>query len=210
MNLHTIIFIGRSGCGKGTQADLLKDRISHYDPEKRSILYVETGDKFREFIRGEGFSSRLSKAIYERDERQPDFLACLMWGNMLLDELDENMHLVVDGAPRALSEALLMSTAFEFYERTDLVVIYLNVSRRWSEDRLLSRGRSDDRSLAKINKRLDWFDKDVMPAIEYYRKDFKYRFLEINGEQTIEKVHADIVNQYENDASGDDDKNDKA
>jgi adenylate kinase family enzyme len=198
VNLHTIIFIGRSGCGKGTQADLLKDRIAHYDTEKRPILYVESGDKFREFIRGEGFSSKLSKAIYDKDERQPDFLACLMWGNMLLDELEDNMHLVLDGAPRALSEALLMSTAFDFYKRENPVVIYLNVSRRWSEDRLLGRGRADDRSLQKINKRLDWFDRDVIPAVDFFREDPRYKFLEINGEQTIEKVHADIVNRMEN------------
>jgi adenylate kinase family enzyme len=121
-----------------------------------------------------------------------------MWGNMLLDELEDNMHLVLDGAPRALSEALLMSTAFDFYKRENPVVIYLNVSRRWSEDRLLGRGRADDRSLQKINKRLDWFDRDVIPAVDFFREDPRYKFLEINGEQTIEKVHADIVNRMEN------------
>lgn len=191
--LQTIIFIGRSGCGKGTQADLLRERIKKHDSEDRQILYVETGDHFRRFIGGESYSSKLSKEIYNRDERQPDFLACWMWTKVLLEELHENMHLVFDGAPRALDEAEILTSALRFYGREKPTVIYLNVSRQWSEERLLSRGRLDDVNLAKIDKRLDWFDKDVMPAVEYFKKNAYYRFFEINGEQTIQQVHAEII-----------------
>lgn len=195
--LHTVIFIGRSGCGKGTQAALLRERITKHDLEKRKILYVESGDRFREFVRGESYSSRLSREIYEKDERQPDFLAGLMWGRMLIEELEEDMHLVFDGVARAKPEAELLTTALKFYKRERATVIYINVSRKWSEERLLDRGRSDDLNLAKIDKRLDWFDKDVLPAIEYFKKDPYYKVLDINGEQTIEKVHADIISSYE-------------
>ncbi|MEX2013808.1 MAG: nucleoside monophosphate kinase [Parcubacteria group bacterium] len=195
--LHTVIFIGRSGCGKGTQADLLKNRIAHLDQDKRQILYVETGERFRQFIRGEGFSSRLSKEVYEKDERQPDFLACWIWAGMLVEELAEDMHLIFDGAPRARAEAILLTTALEFYKRTMPTIIYLNVSRQWSEERLLSRGRQDDRTLQKINKRLDWFESDTWPATEYFRTNALYRFLEINGEQSVERVYADIIAAYD-------------
>src|ERR1035437_6902369 len=164
--LHTIIFIGRSGCGKGTQAGLLKDRIHKHDLEKRHILYVETGERFREFIRGKSYTALLSQKIYDKDERQPDSLACLMWGEMLRDELDENMHIVFDGAPRSQPEAQVLKTALDFYQRENVTIIYIDVSRKWSEERLLARGRLDDKSLSKINKRLDWFDKDVVPALE--------------------------------------------
>jgi len=199
VDLQTFIFIGRSGCGKGTQATLLKDRIHNHDLEKRQILYIETGDKFREFIRGRGFSALLSKEIYDRDDRQPDFLACFMWSNMLLEELEDNMHLVFDGAPRSLSEARLLTTALAFYKRKNTVVIHLNVSRKWSEERLLSRGRSDDASLSKINKRLDWFDKDVVPALDFFKNTPGFKFIEVNGEQSIENVHREIVSKYDND-----------
>lgn len=191
--LHTVIFIGRSGCGKGTQAALLKERIARFDKERRHILYVETGEHFRRFIRGESFSSRLSRKIYESDERQPDFLACSMWTKVLLDELDKDMHIVFDGAPRALSEAEMLTSAFNFYKREQPTIIYIDVSRKWSEERLLSRGRSDDVNIEKIDKRLDWFDEDVMPAVEYFRNNPYYRFFDINGEQSIERVHADII-----------------
>src|SRR3989344_6820218 len=98
--LHTVVFIGRSGCGKGTQADLLKNRIARLDKDKRQILYVETGQRFRKFIEEEGYSSKLSKAIYDKDARQPDFLACSMWAGILVEELLPDMHLIFHGAPR--------------------------------------------------------------------------------------------------------------
>lgn len=195
--LHTIIFIGRSGCGKGTQAELMRERINRLDDKKRHILYVEPGHYFRQFIRGSGYSSRLSKTIYESDERQPNFLACWVWSNILIEEFNENMHLIIDGAPRARPEAELLTTAMRFYGREKPTVIYLNVSREWSEERLLARGRQDDITLEKIDKRLDWFDKDVVPALNYFKSDPLYRLIEINGEQSIEKVHSDIVASYD-------------
>lgn len=191
--LQTVIFIGRSGCGKGTQAELLRERINRFDDKKRHILYVETGDHFRRFIHGKTYSSALSKKAYEQDERQPDFLACWMWSNILIGELEEDMHLMFDGAPRALDEAEILTTALKFYKREKPTVIFLNVSRRWSEEHLLKRGRLDDLNVAKIDKRLDWFDEDVMPAVEYFRNNPYYRFFEINGEQPVQQVHADII-----------------
>jgi adenylate kinase family enzyme len=175
----------------------LKEYIRSQDPDKRQILYVETGDRFRRFIRSSGYSQSLSKQLYDTDARQPDFLACYMWAGMLVDELGEDMHLVFDGAPRAHSEAVLLSTALQFYKREKSVVIYLNVGRKWAEERLLARGRQDDRALQKIDKRLDWFERDVWPAIEYFKTNSLYDFVEINGEQSIEKVHKDILEAYE-------------
>ena len=195
--LHTVIFIGRSGCGKGTQAGFFNDYIAQSDSDKRQILYIETGNYVRDFIRQEHYSSKIARDLYEKDHREPDFLGIFLWSKVLIDELDENMHLVIDGAPRAIDEAQVLTSALKFYKRENSSIIYLNVSRKWSEDRLLARGRSDDKTLIKINKRLDWFDKDVVPAIEYFKTNPLYRFLEINGEQTIEKVHADIIAAYD-------------
>ncbi|MES2214017.1 MAG: nucleoside monophosphate kinase [Patescibacteria group bacterium] len=199
MELTTIILIGRSGSGKGTQATLIRNRINLLDREKRQILYVETGDKFRTFIRGKSFSAHLSKEIYDQGTLQPAFLAGLMWGDVLLEELEDNMHLMFDGAPRSRPEAEMLDTAIRFYKRTRPVVININVGRKWSEARLLARGRMDDTTLAKINKRLDWFEKDVVPAIEWYKTNPDYTYIEVNGEQPIEKVHSDIIALYDYD-----------
>ena len=130
-------------------------------------------------------------------ERQPDFLATLMWGNILLEELENNMHLVFDGVARSRQEAEMLTTALEFYRREKSAVIYLDVSRRWSEEKLLKRGRSDDINIEKIDKRLNWFDQDVTPAVEFFKNNPFYRFLEIDGEQSIERVHSDIIAAYD-------------
>jgi adenylate kinase family enzyme len=39
---------------------------------------------------------------------------------------------------------------------------------------------------------MKWFEKDVVPVIEYFRK-YKYaEFVEVNGEQTIEEVWREL------------------
>ena len=119
-----------------------------------------------------------------------------MWTNVLVDELKEDMHVIFDGVARSLDEAKILTSALEFYKREKPTVIYIDVSRKWSEERLLSRHRMDDVNLAKIDKRLDWFDENVLPAIEYFRNTTFYNFIDINGEQSIEKVHSDIVSAY--------------
>ncbi|MGB3921825.1 MAG: nucleoside monophosphate kinase [Minisyncoccia bacterium] len=194
--LQTVIFIGRSGSGKGTQASLLMNKIKERDTT-RQILYVETGDHYRSFVRRGNFSARLANEVYEKDELAPDFLGCWLWGAMLIDELDDGMHLVFDGAARTLLEAQVLTSALKFYKREKPIVIYIDVSNKWSDDRLLARGRADDRSLSKINKRLKWFDEQVVPAIEYFRRTPYFRLIQVSGEQAIEKVHADIMREYD-------------
>ncbi|MBX4200452.1 nucleoside monophosphate kinase [Candidatus Parcubacteria bacterium] len=196
MLLHTVIFIGRSGCGKGTQAALLKDVIHKRDPEKNQIVHIETGDRFRGFIQSDSYSAALSEEASRVGRRQPDFLACYMWADTLITELGENMHLFFDGSPRSVTEAKLLATALEFYKRESPIIINLEVSRKWSEEKLLARGRVDDKTLADIDKRLDWFDTDVMPTIEFFRNNPYYKVLDINGMQSIEDVHDEIMEKY--------------
>lgn len=193
MKIGTFIFIGRSGCGKGTQADLLIEYIKKHDDSGRDIFYLETGKKFRELIKGDSYTSRLSAEIYKEAARQPDFLAVYIWSYVFVDNLNGDEHLFIDGTPRSLLETKILDTAMEFYKREDPVFIYMNVSREWSETRLRERGRLDDLKKEDIKKRLDWFDRDVMPAVEYAKESPVYRFVEINGEQTIEEVHEEII-----------------
>lgn len=189
--LQTFIFIGRSGCGKGTQADLIQKMLKEQSPET-PIYYLESGARFREFIKTETYSSKLSKQVYEADLRQPDFLAVWNWAHLFVDALTGKEHIVIDGTPRSLPEAKVLDTAMKFYKREKPYIIHIDVSRKWSEERLLSRGRADDATLKRIDERLNWFDSDVVPALEYYRNHPDYRFIEVSGEQSIEKVFEGI------------------
>jgi adenylate kinase len=195
MNLKTFIIIGRSGCGKGTQAKILETFLKNEDAG-RKIFHLETGARFREFIKGTGYTSKLALQVAETGGRQPDFLAVWNWAHLMLEELEGNEHMIIDGTPRSYEEALVLDTAMTFYGRLRPTVIYLDVSREWSKDRLLSRankeGRSDDQSEIKVKKRLDWFETEVMRAVKFFEQSNGYRFIHVNGEQSIEEVAADI------------------
>ncbi|GMQ95042.1 MAG: adenylate kinase [Patescibacteria group bacterium] len=196
MDSRTFIFTGNSGSGKGTQAKLLQKYLLEKDADK-SVYYLETGSLFREFFKGKDYTHDLAQEIYERGERQPGFLAIHMWSHALIRGMEEGGHLLVDGTPRSLNEAHIFDTAMEFYRRENPFVIYVNVPRAWSRKHLLARGREDD-TREQVEKRLDWFEEDVMPAIEFFKEYSRYMFIEVNGDQTIEEVHKEILSKIEN------------
>lgn len=187
------VFIGRSGCGKGTQGKLLLEYLSEKQDRTNEILYLETGDRFRDFIKSDAYSNQLSRAVMISALPQPSFLAVWMWAHILVEDLTaEHKVLILDGTPRSLIEAQALDTAFKFYGFTDLAVVHLDVSREWSRSHLLKRGRKDDNPI-DIDKRLDWYETDVMPALDFYLNDPKYNYLKLNGEESIESIHSAII-----------------
>jgi len=195
MEKQTYIFIGASGCGKGTQVALLKEYLAKKDPD-RSIFYMQTGQHFREFIKEENFAAHIARQTVESGGRAPDFLAMYIWSKVFVEHLKEDQHLIIDGSPRSLNEAQNLDIALKFFKREQPAVIYINVSNDWSTQHLLERvqkeGRVDDNE-ESIRKRLTWYERDVLPAVEMYRRDRQYDFVEINGERTVEEVHRDII-----------------
>lgn len=192
MKLQTVIFIGRSGAGKGMQSGMLRKFLTEHDPNTQ-MLYIETGEHFRNHIKDSGYTWDLARKINETGGRQPDFLAVWIWTHLFLEKIRGGEHLVFDGTPRSLGEARMLHTALPFYKRENPTVIFLDVSKSWSEDRLRGRGRADDVKPEVVAQRLAWFEQDVMPAVEFYRTTPMYNFLHINGEQTPEQVFADIL-----------------
>ena len=196
MTPKTFLFIGRSGAGKGTQAKLLAEYLAAQDITV-PVYYLETGAHFREFIKGDSYTSYCSKLMYDRAERQPDFLAIWNWADLLVKNFTNSMHLIMDGMPRSLTEAEVLRTALDFYGIKDLHVVYVNVSAEWSRGRLRERHRFDDKSEADMDRKISWFNQDVLPAIEYFKKDPSYRYIEINGEQSIEEVKEELFGKIQ-------------
>jgi len=196
MSPKMFIFIGRSGCGKGTQARLLEEYLKKEDPG-REIFYLETGQRFRDFIKEDNLSSKLSLAISQEEKLQPSFLAVWMWSHLLIENLNGDEHIISDGTPRSIDEARVLDSAIRFYNRVPAYVVYLDVSRNWAEKRLQSRGRADDQHKDGIKKRLDWFETSVLPAVEHLREHPEYLFLDINGERPMEEVHQEIIKKIE-------------
>lgn len=191
MELQTIILIGRSGAGKGMQSGMLQKYLKETSPET-PVLYLETGSYFRKYIKEQGCIWENARIVQEKGGRQPDFLAVWIWAGIFIEKIQGGEHLIFDGMPRSAVEARLLDTAFSFCGRKNVAVVFLNVSEKWAEDHLRSRGREDDLKPEVVAKRLAFFNADVVPAIEYYRETPTYRFLEINGEQTPDEVFGDI------------------
>ena len=52
----------------------------------------------------------------------------------------------------------------------------------------------DDLSDDRIQRRLHWYETDVVPTIDYFRtRGEPYRVIDIDGEQPVEKVHREII-----------------
>ena len=193
MNPQTFIFIGKSGCGKGTQAELLIEYIK--EKSDAPVFYMESGERFRDFISQSSYTAKLSRGVMQSGQLQPAFMAIHIWAHALIEQMDEGKHLLIDGAPRKLDEAKILDEAFKFYNLKNVNIVYINVSDQWSIDRLTGRGRADDKSTDEIKKRLNWFETSALPAVEYYRTNPDYNFFDINGEQTIPEVHQEILSK---------------
>lgn len=193
MNPITALFYGRAGCGKGTQVALLKEYLEKNDAA-HPVLSVETGAGFRSIITGDSHTSKRVKEMVNAGELPPVFIPVWLWASELIEKYSGSEHLLFDGFPRRTLEAEVLDGALEFYRRTPAVVFVLNVSEERSLERLKLRKRADDLSEEQIQERLRWYRDDVVPTIEYFRKRAPaYRIVEINGEQSIEAVHAEIV-----------------
>jgi adenylate kinase len=100
--------------------------------------------------------------------------------------------MILDGLSRRADEAPILDSAMKFYKRPTPAVISIELSRESAKNRLLGRKRADDTNL-DIEKRLNWYDTNVVPAINYFKNNPYYKFVPINGEQTIEEVHKEIL-----------------
>ena len=189
------IFIGRSGCGKGTQVESFNKVIK--EKTGAETIHVETGAFFREFIKGDGYTEELTKQVLNTGGLMPESFVIGLWVSHLMKNFSGKENLIFDGAPRKLQEAILLDGTLNFYGIKNYKVIYVNVSKEWATKRLLGRGRKDDTEEG-ISKRMAWFENDVVPCVDYFKNNKNCEVLEINGEQTVEEVHAEIMKKVFN------------
>ena len=158
----------------------------------RKILYIETGQKFRELAEGDSLMAKEIKRILGEGGLMPVFLPIWIWAEHLMKNLTGNEHIFFDGVSRKLVEANVLDSALKFYERKNLTIISFEVSDEWAKKLMRGRGRADDTE-EEMNKRLAWYKENTMPAIEYFKNDPDYKFISINGEHSIEEVHKDLM-----------------
>ncbi|MBI4137819.1 MAG: nucleoside monophosphate kinase [Candidatus Sungbacteria bacterium] len=178
----TLVLLGRSGCGKGTQAKRVVERFG------AGAYYMGTGALLRALIeRGSSDNATLEigRRIMNKGGLFPSWFAVYTWLRELIEYGHGSEHLVFDGAPRRLWEAKLLDEVMAWHERPLPVCIFVDVSSREASRRLLRRGRADDTPDA-IKNRMAYFSRDVLPVIRYYRKHT--RLIRVNGAVPPEEV----------------------
>lgn len=195
MEKQFIIIIGRSGSGKGTQAELLGKVLLEHGAAK--ILHTTTGGGFREFIEGETYAAKVSKDITNSGGLAPEFLAIWNWSNIFIKNITGTETVILDGAPRRMAEVDALHSAIRFFGYEKATVIHLDVSETWAVDKLASRGREDDNQREEQERKMQWFMEDVLSCLDFYSRDPRYSYIHVNGEQTVEEVHNELIQKLD-------------
>ena len=188
--MKIILFLGRYGCGKGTQAKLLIKKLDYE--------YIGRGELLRKRSEIDDFTGNKMNEILEKGILPPIGIVFTQW-IYKLDELKNKRKensvngIVIDGSPRRIMETYLLEEIFKWYEWDDINFILLDISREESAKRLREREREDDNEKA-INNRLDFYEKEVVPIVKYLKS--KDKLITINGEKSIEEVNQNILKAF--------------
>ncbi len=176
-----IILIGIQGAGKSTQGNLLSKKLQ--------LPYLSTGHIFRQLAKEHTKLGRYIKEVMHAGALIPN-QKTIGIVNDYLSRPEYEKGFILDGFPRTLQQA-------ESFNQDVDDVIYLKVSDRealwrlsYREDDTSSEDR-DDETLAAVRKRIELFHKHTEPVLDFYHK--KRRLIEIDGEQSVEAIHQDIL-----------------
>lgn len=197
MNEHTnapltVLFFGPQGSGKGTQVKLLVEKLQGTAP----VITIDMGAIFRASIAEGTITSKKTAEIINVGKRMPDFMPVYLSTKVFVEKIVTNTeHLVADGLCRGEDQTRGFDDAMQFYGREKYHVIALELSEEESVKRLLLRakeqGRVDDTEEG-IRSRLGWYKTDVEPQLALMEGRGR-TIHRINGDQSVEQVHADIM-----------------
>lgn len=191
MKPFTIVFIGPQGSGKGTQISKLDKVFNEKDPTRQTIDF-QTGRRFRALaMKGEGYTEKHITNTLDSGILQPLFLSVVLWGDAMREHMNPERHALIDGFPRTVPEAVVLESAWEFYDRKNVIIINLDTPEDVVRVRMHERARKDDTS-ASIEARLKWYKEETLPVLEYYRKRAGTEVIDIDGTSSIDDVHAQI------------------
>jgi adenylate kinase len=212
-----IILLGAPGAGKGTQAQILKDKFS--------IPQISTGDMLRAAIKANTKLGLEAKQFMDSGALVPDQLIIELVKERIQNE-DCKQGFLLDGFPRTIPQAEAMKQASISID----IVIEIDVPDNVIVERLsgrrthLASGRiyhiqnnppkiqdkdditgeplvqRDDDKKETILKRLDVYHSQTKPLVDYYSKwaaseNKGLRYIKINGLGDVKDIQKTIFDQ---------------
>ncbi|HPF11442.1 MAG TPA: adenylate kinase [Flavobacteriaceae bacterium] len=179
--MKNIVLFGPPGAGKGTQAEILKERYQ--------LVHISTGEVFRYNIKNETALGTLAKSYMDKGHLVPDKVTI----NMLKDEVEKHPEakgFIFDGFPRTEAQAEALAVLMETKGSQINAMVALEVADGILVERLLERGKSsgrpDDANETVIRERIaEYYRKtDILKA--FYQKQHKY--YGVDGVGSIEEI----------------------
>lgn len=125
-----VVFTGAPGCGKGTQARILK--------EKTHIAHLSTGEMLRQFAQKDTPLGRELKAALDRGEFASDEMIIEMVKNRIA-EPDCEHGFILDGFPRTLPQAEVLESLMSEQNIKLTAVLEIQVPDEIIMERILGR-----------------------------------------------------------------------
>lgn len=176
-----IVLFGAPGCGKGTQAQRLKE---HY-----GIDHVSTGEVIRDEIRRGTELGRSMESYIKEGRLAPDSIVIGMIANYVADHLDAK-GCIFDGFPRTTVQAEEFDKILARHGLKVDIMVDIHVPEEELVRRILLRGkdsgRADDASEEVIRGRLDVYHRQTAVVADYYAGQNKYAL--VDGVGTMNEV----------------------
>ncbi len=182
---HTIyIFIGPEGAGKSTQAQMLSQALS--------LPLISTGDMLRYFAKEDkGYLGDAARRMFAEN----GYLNAELMLEMMSKKLREDKYrqgVVLDGSLRTYDETVHFDEIFEqSHLHLHITVFYITISEVESIKRLAYGRKRPDDIIHSVKTRLSHFNERLEERLAIIEK--RYQLIEINGMQSKENVHAEIM-----------------
>lgn len=181
METRTIFFVGKPGCGKGTQAKMLA--------EATGWPVFSSGALFRALEAENTPVGRKLKRENEAGLLSPHWFAMYLYLKSLFS-IGEGASAIFDGFNRKVPEAELIISSLAWLARP-FSIIHVAISDEEVHQRIEGRqhveGRADDHA---VEERMKEYYEHTAPAIELFRQAGV--LVEIDGSPGPETIAADI------------------
>ena len=179
-----VVLLGPPGAGKGTQAQVLCQRLG--------VPAISTGDMLREAVSEGSELGRKVQGIMASGALVDDGTMAEVVRERLAKP-DTRGGFLLDGYPRTLPQAETLAGILRDAGRELNAVLLVDVPEDELVRRTLLRGRADDQEEV-IRERLRVYREKTEPLIGYYRQRGLLR--ELDGNRPIEEVTARMLELF--------------